>query len=468
VELARAQAEHIEAPPEPPPPPRQQRREVLTTKPESQKDYRGYTFWSSDFHISPIADLKDLFAPMGMRIIDESLSGHCHLKKTCSRNLKVITKQNGITLGQCPNQLRRKFFEAYVNDARMRSVDAFLCHHAAGLCEAFMPFNKSLIVVASTRYEIGRHDPRRWKAWNANLKAIAAHPRNVVAANNRYDAEYVKYFTGLSHVPVLPNYCGYTGVTYNPTRRQILIGPGRGVKDHFVQQLDSAARNKRFQGQQLQFKRIRDLYPHFEYSDLAAHPCIVLIPYQVSLMSIFEYYRMGIPMWAPSPELLAQWQLKYRVMSERTWDLVRKKRPTRGSPLPRAPGASHRHDPNDEFDIKAIAFWIKYADFYEWPHISTFTSFDDLVQQLTAPSLDLRGMSQKVIAYNEEMVRDLKSEWRSIFAKMFRGLQPAASEPREQKRNYDEALLAKYGARQSDRCVGDAFDGAASDWLVRP
>ena len=71
-----------------------------------------------------------------------------------------------------------------------------------------MPFNKSLIVVASTRYEIGRHDPRRWKAWNANLKAIAAHPRNVVAANNRYDAEYVKYFTGLSHVPVLPNYCG--------------------------------------------------------------------------------------------------------------------------------------------------------------------------------------------------------------------------------------------------------------------
>ena len=54
---------------------------------------------------------------------------------------------------------------------------------------------------------MGRHDPRRWKAWNANLKAIAAHHRNIVAANNRYDAEYVKYFTGLSHVPVLPNYC---------------------------------------------------------------------------------------------------------------------------------------------------------------------------------------------------------------------------------------------------------------------
>ena len=152
------------------------------------------------------------------------------------------------------------------------TVDAFYVTTRRGL-RGFMPFNKSLIVVVSTRHEIGRHDPRRWKAWNANLKAIAAHPRNIVAANNRYDAEYVKYFTGLSHVPVLPNYCGwrcgnqisgalgdatpstqrrllthrlmsytggYTGVTYNPTRRQILVGPGRGVKDHFVQQLDGA------------------------------------------------------------------------------------------------------------------------------------------------------------------------------------------------------------------------------------
>ena len=85
VALARAQAEHVEAPPVPPPPPRQQRREVLTTKPESQKDW-GYTFWSSDFHISPIADLKDLFAPMGMRIIDESLSGHCHLKNVLAKS----------------------------------------------------------------------------------------------------------------------------------------------------------------------------------------------------------------------------------------------------------------------------------------------------------------------------------------------------------------------------------------------
>jgi len=48
-----------------------------------------------------------------------------------------------------------------------------------------MPFNKSLVVVASTRFEIGRHDPKRWRLWVENLRTIARHPRNVVAANNR-------------------------------------------------------------------------------------------------------------------------------------------------------------------------------------------------------------------------------------------------------------------------------------------
>jgi hypothetical protein len=29
-------------------------------------------------------------------------------------------------------------------------------------------------------------------------------------------------------------------------------------------------------------------------------------------MSIFEYYRMGIPLFAPSPALLAKWQIRHR------------------------------------------------------------------------------------------------------------------------------------------------------------
>jgi hypothetical protein len=174
---------------------------------------RGFTFWSSDFHISPIADLKDLFKPLGMHIVDKSLSGHCHLKKTCQTDLRVLTKNNGISLGKCPNALRRDFFRAYYQDPQMRKIDAFLCHHACGLCEVFMPFNKSLVVVASTRFEIGRHEPERWRAWNANLRAIASNPRNIVAANNRcaYAQEHER---ARAHQSVAQVRCGVYYIFY--------------------------------------------------------------------------------------------------------------------------------------------------------------------------------------------------------------------------------------------------------------
>ena len=45
--------------------------------------------WSSDFHISPIADIKDLLQNE-VHIIDKSLSGHCHCKKaSCFVYLRI-------------------------------------------------------------------------------------------------------------------------------------------------------------------------------------------------------------------------------------------------------------------------------------------------------------------------------------------------------------------------------------------
>jgi hypothetical protein len=81
-----------------------------------------------------------------------------------------------------------------------------------------------------------------------------------VAANNLYDAEYIKwvciwplswqeacalrplccgcrYFTGLRNVPVIPNYCGYTKESYSPQRPEILVGPGRGVHEELLREL---------------------------------------------------------------------------------------------------------------------------------------------------------------------------------------------------------------------------------------
>jgi hypothetical protein len=111
-------------------------------------------FWSSDFHISPIADIKNIVKNYNVKVIDKSLSSHCHLSNTCQHDLRVIDRENGITLGKCPNTLINEFYESYKNDLEMKSVSAFLCTHDASLCELFMPFNKPMIIIASTRFDL--------------------------------------------------------------------------------------------------------------------------------------------------------------------------------------------------------------------------------------------------------------------------------------------------------------------------
>jgi len=420
----------------------------------SGKKEPTFTFWSADFHIAPIADVKDLFADFNVTaiytIIDESLSGHCHLKGTCFQDLKVLNRSNGIHLNPCPNKLKREFWRAYKDDERMATVDAFFCHHATGLCEIYMAFGRPMIIVASTRYEIGRRSRKAWMRLNENLKAVASNPRNTIAANNRYDAEYVKHFTGLKDVRVLPNYCGYTNAIYNPTRPQVLIGPGRlsfGAQSLISGPngiVQAAEGNLHLFGTPYkEFVSIRQLYSHFEYDDLAAHPAIVLIPYQVSVMSIFEYYRMGIPLFAPSPDLMTKWQQKYKVMSEITWNCVYGRCQDK-SQIPGHPKSPHGDkDPND---LNNFRYWIQFADFYQWPHIVLFDDWEDLFEKLAGA--DLNDIHNKMMEYNVHQKQVLQRDWLDILDKAFHGVQPrsALDNPNTgpKAQTWEDAVLEHY------------------------
>ena len=306
-------------------------------------DYSHLVGWSSDFHISTVKDIKDILLKFKVKLIDKSLSGHCHLTNTCGEDeLRVIDRQNGITLSSCPNRLKRQFYEEYRDDEEFLSVDFFLCTHACSMCELFMPFGKPIIVVASTRYEIGRHDKHLWQEWNHNLDLIASKTTrissensmnqkqqikgaNIVGANNKYDQEYMKYFTDISNVELIPSLCETfhedmpnVPVIYQPTRYEILIAPSRDVNRALADELIRLAAGRRSydplslvsklisgitsnvnleeKGHDLtklptyEIRPIRDVYSHYKYTDLAAHPAVILIPYQVSFMLFFELY----------------------------------------------------------------------------------------------------------------------------------------------------------------------------------
>lgn len=86
----------------------------------------------------------------------------------------------------------QEFFAVYGGQREWQSVDAFICMHPAATCELFIPFNRTLIILATIRYDNGRVAVRDWRRWNTRLADIAADSRNIIAANNQYDIQYMQ------------------------------------------------------------------------------------------------------------------------------------------------------------------------------------------------------------------------------------------------------------------------------------
>jgi len=113
----------------------------------------------------------------------------------------------------------------------------------------------------------------------------------------------------------------------------------------------------------------------YEFRDLASHPAIIVAPYQVSIMSLFEQYSMAIPLLVPSRRLAAEWGIVF----QRTWAGAFGHADSNGSAIPPHPSATTSHDPNSN-GADAVMHWLGYADFYTWPHILVWDSVPELIE----------------------------------------------------------------------------------------
>lgn len=365
--------------------------------------------WSSDFHVTPVHDLKTYLAPIGVRFIDKSLDlQRCHQTNTCEgmKTLKVITPNNGLNLDY---SLIPRFYDAYKNDTEIQRVDAFACFHMASLCELYEPFNKSLIIIATIRYEHGRFGKERWTKWNENLVRYASMPRNVVGANNLYDVEYIKYFTGI-RPQLLPSFCNYTNASYSPTTMEFLFAKNRNTPffQLFLKNFTDAHKNA---NSTFKITPLRDKYSTYKYPDIAAHLGIVHVPYQVSVMSFFEQYRMNIPLFAPSKELLVHWECKYCALWDRTWNWLSKWREDRSTIDPH-PSQRSVPDPNSR-SVTAKRYWVNFCDYYQFPNVIYYNSVEDLVHILESIALDqLMTISKRMRMFNIQEDKRLRGKWK--------------------------------------------------------
>jgi len=338
--------------------------------------------------------------------MDKSLSYSCQRTRTCYSPLRILTRENGMNP---PDEIYSEFYEFYKDQIEMNLVDAFVCFHPSAMCELYMPFNRSMIIIASTRYELSRFEPREWIKWNKNLIKISQDPKNVIAANNLYDAEYIRYFTGIN-VTLLPSFCNYTNSVYNPKRKEFLVTSihSKSFESIFYELLQESL--DRYYTDQIKIVPLRTIYNNYEYSDLTNHPAIIHVPYQVSVMSLFEQYRMNIPLVFPSLDLLTQWHYEHGLVSEKTWDqtlagIIPNRSNIKGV-LTNVP------DPNNDRDRTAIRYWLNFSDFYQWPHIIYYESTDDLIKKLNTTNFAM--ISKRMKEYNKQFGKNLLQKWKQI------------------------------------------------------
>ena len=381
--------------------------------------------WTSDHHSAPVHNLRALLQPLGVRFIDHTAYFYCETTCSCEGQdgLRVLKPDNILHLS--PELIRRFHREYPPNYPEMALADAFATFHCFGHLELFEPYNKSIIAISTTVYQNCR-SPTRWNELNAHLYRVFSRREHVIGAVSHYHREYIRYFTGLT-VDYLPALSLYTNASYapSPTRRSFLL---LAQKVGFVNQelgdlWESAFARAydRLPRRSLRFilDPLRMRYPAYEFADLAVHRGVVHVPYHVSTMSIFEHYRMSIPLFFPWKQLLLDWHLRYQLLYDRTiagWF----SRPT-GSPQPAHPSvnpplAAHSAsipDPNADTDPRALRYWLSLADYYVLPHISYFSSVEELVETLnTVTDQQLQNVSLSMRSFNRESLKTQLRYWR--------------------------------------------------------
>jgi len=328
-------------------------------------------FFCMDLHISVIADFKT--ACPEVEVVDWCLSGHAWVMK---RNQDFPEHINPMTWRNLTPDLIKKFQDKY--DPFLKTFDGFIVGFCSAFAMIYEKYNKPILMLNAVRYDIPfcwTKDMRMLTKWKECLDRLNSHGLLTIVSNNKADQVYTRLGCGMQST-YIPSLCLYTNTRYAPTKSTFLVYNG-SFAPHPC----------------LTFKK--DLpHPH-EWSDVTAFRGVINFPYEVSLMSCFEHFTAGCPLFFPSK---AYWKSNPGIQSlSAYWD---KDLPAEFKPL---------STPQD---------WIELADMYDAfqsPNTYYFDSEDHLIHLLeTFEYTDDR-------AFRQAHIDRIKRQWQHVMQKMISG-----------------------------------------------
>lgn len=231
-------------------------------------------FFNIDLHISVIEDIKTIFSQLGHEVTSRNLSGHTWVFNRKPDTVDIINRETWRYLDQ---DICDRFYSRYKNE--LSSYDGFIACYPPSFALLYEKFDKPIFIVAATRYEHPfSNDPAKWNWLDSKFKAMIDSGQITPIANNKYDKFYCEHFLDREFVHI-PSLCNYTQAKYTGSKEVIVSGRTK---------ID-------------EISHISDL-GRFKWEDLYSHKAIVHIPYNVSIMSIFEQYSANVPLLFPTIE----------------------------------------------------------------------------------------------------------------------------------------------------------------------
>lgn len=318
-------------------------------------------FFNIDLHISVIEDIKTILNSLGHSVDSWNISGHNWVFNREPADIEVV---NQLTWQRLDQDMCDRFYTSYKN--KLADYDAFIACYPPAFALLYEKFNKPIYVVAATRYEYPfSNDRNRWSWFNEKIKSMIDSGQVMPIANNKYDKFYCEYFIDreFHHIPSL---CDYTDAKYSGSNDAIVSG------------------RSSIHG----FKHISQL-GRFTWDYLYTHKAIIHVPYNVSIMSIFEQYTANVPLFLPN--------IKF------------------GKTLPGYLSEIFFH-PNIIDSEAIVKFFdeeiLTLADFYdsEWmPFVQYYNSIDELTHKLM--TLDLHDISSSMQQFNRVRSEKIKNLW---------------------------------------------------------
>ena len=291
-----------------------------------------------DVHISVIADFKNLFPTL--EITDWCLSGHAWVFNRSKQRPKHIHSSNWVNI----NSDMISQFQAE-HDEFLKTFDGFICGHPNGFIPIFEKYGKPIIMINTCRYDLPycyAKNPTTLTSYKECLHRLHEKGLLIAVSNNKADQLYTKLGCGIEtkHIPSL---CAYTGIQYKPTRKTFLAYHGN-FPDHPL------------------ITKRSELGKQYKWSDISEFRGIIHAPYEVSMMSMFEHFSAGMPLFFPSKQYMLE---KVGIQSiSAYWK---------------------SNLPHELEIIKHKTTWIHLADFYEVfksPNVYYFDSVPHLIELL--------------------------------------------------------------------------------------